>query len=169
MNIIEIEFIIDASDDFENGRSRLFMSQGNGTFVEESLARGMTDMQQGRGVVCADFDQDGDIDVFMTNRGLENSGAFWENRGADNGNRSLTVTLSGVPPNTAAANARIHVTVAGITQMREVLIGSNFTSQNPTEQTFGLGSAAAADEVRIEWPDGDRNAILARIRNRFVE
>ena len=143
-----------AIDDFENDRSRLFMSQGNGSFVEESLSRGMTDTQQGRGVVCADFDQDGDIDIFMTNRGLGNSGAFWENRGVGNGNRSLTVVLSGAPPNTAAANARIHVTVAGVTQMREVLIGSNFTSQNPTEQTFGLGSASTVDEVMIEWPDG---------------
>ena len=90
----------------------------------------------------------------MTNRGLANSGAFWENTGADNGNRSLTVKLAGAAPNTEAANARIYVTVGGITQMREVLIGNNFTSQNPTEQVFGLGSATAADEVRIEWPDG---------------
>jgi len=143
-----------AVDDFENDRSRLFISQGNGTFVEDSLALGMTDTQQGRGVVCADFDNDGDIDIFMTNRGLANSGAFWENTGADNGNRSLTVKLVGAAPNTEAANARIYVTTGGITQMREVLIGNNFTSQNPTEQIFGLGSAAAADEVRIEWPDG---------------
>ncbi len=143
-----------AVDDFENDRSRLFISQGNGTFVEDSLTLGMTDTQQGRSVVCADFDSDGDVDIFMTNRGLANSGAFWENTGAGNGNRSLTVKLVGAAPNTEAANARIYVTVGGITQMREVLIGNNFTSQNPTEQVFGLGSATAADEVRIEWPDG---------------
>ena len=40
------------------------------------------------------------------------------------------------------------------TQMREISIGSNFVSQNPTVQTFGLGSATQADVVTIQWPDG---------------
>ncbi len=141
-------------DDFENDRSRLFISQGSGTFAEMSTSLGMTDTQQGRGVVCADFDQDGDVDIFMTNRGASNSGAFWENTGAGVTGGSLTVTLEGLPPNTSALNARIHVTVGGSTQMREIQIGSNFTSNNPTEQIFGVGLATSVDEVRIEWPDG---------------
>ena len=141
-------------DDFENDQSRLFMSQGNGRFVEEASERGMTDTQQGRGVVCADFDQDGDVDIFMTNRGRQNSAAFWENAGTPDSNQSLTVRLVGQPPNTAAANARIFVTVGGTTQLREVTIGNNFTSQNPTEQVFGLGSASTVDELVVEWPSG---------------
>jgi enediyne biosynthesis protein E4 len=38
--------------------------------------------------------------------------------------------------------------------MREVAVNNNFTSQNPTTQVFGLGGAASADTVEIEWPDG---------------
>ena len=38
--------------------------------------------------------------------------------------------------------------------MREIAIGNNFTSQNPAAQVFGLGGAAQADSVEIEWPDG---------------
>ena len=38
--------------------------------------------------------------------------------------------------------------------MREIAVGNNFTSQNPTSQIFGLGSATAAESVEIEWPDG---------------
>src|SRR5688572_19325463 len=68
-------------DAFESDRSRLFISQGNGRFVDEAGTRGMTDTEQGRAVVCADFDRDGDVDIFMTNRGLANSGAFWVNNG----------------------------------------------------------------------------------------
>ena len=116
------------------------MSQANGlTFVDEAATRGMTDTEQGRGVVCADFDNDGDVDIFMTNRGLENSGAFWMNDDRANTNRSLSVRLAGSPPNTEAVGARIRVTVGGTTQMREIAIGNNFTSQNPTAQIFGLG------------------------------
>jgi hypothetical protein len=142
-------------DDFAHDRSRLFIARPNGlTFVDEAAKRGMTDTEQGRAVVCADFDEDGDVDIFMTNRGLENSGAFWLNDGADSDNRSLSVRLVGAAPNTEAVGARIRVTQSGKTQMREVAVGSNFTSQNPTPQTFGLGSATAAQSVEIEWPDG---------------
>jgi hypothetical protein len=142
-------------DDFEHDRSRLFMSQPNGLrFSDAAAARGMTDTEQGRAVVCADFDGDGDVDIFMTNRGLANSGAFWLNDDAANPNNSLTVKLVGSAPNTEAVGARIHVTIGGTTQMREVAAGSNFTSQNPTAQVFGLGTASAVDGVHIEWPDG---------------
>ena len=147
-------------DDFEHDRSRLFIAQASGftqgggpRFVDEAAARGMTDTEQGRGVVCADFDNDGDVDIFMTNRGLENSGALWINRGAGNSNTSLSVRLVGRAPNTEAVGARIRVTVGGTTQMREIAVGNNFTSQNPTTQVFGLGAASAAS-VEIEWPDG---------------
>ena len=46
------------------------------------------------------------------------------------------------------------MTVGGTTQMREIVVGNNFTSQNPCAQIFGLGTASAADSVEIEWPDG---------------
>src|SRR5262245_52686016 len=42
-------------DDFEHDRSRLFISQASGQFVDEAGTRGMTDIEQGRAVVCADF------------------------------------------------------------------------------------------------------------------
>jgi hypothetical protein len=142
-------------DDFAHDASRLFIARANGlSFVDEAAKRGMTDTEQGRAVVCADFDEDGDVDIFMTNRGFENSGAFWLNQGAGNGNRSLSVRLVGTAPNTEAVGARIRVTEGGTTQMREIAVGSNFTSQNPTPQTFGLGGATTAQAVEIEWPDG---------------
>jgi hypothetical protein len=142
-------------DDFEHDRSRLFISQPNGLrFVDAAGTRGMTDTEQGRATVCADFDGDGDVDIFMTNRGFANSGAFWLNNDSTNQNKSLNVRLVGAAPNTEAVGARIRVTVGGTTQMREIAVGNNFTSQNPTAQVFGLGTAASADSVQIEWPDG---------------
>jgi enediyne biosynthesis protein E4 len=142
-------------DDFAHDRSRLFIARQNGLhFVDEAVERGITDTEQGRAVVCADFDNDGDVDIFMTNRGLENSGAFWENDDAENANRSLVIRLVGQAPNTQAIGARIRVTTGGVVQMREVANGGNFTSQTPTTQLVGLGDATAADSVEVEWPDG---------------
>jgi hypothetical protein len=36
--------------------------------------------------------------------------------------------------------------------MREVTVGSNYISQNPTVQHFGLGTAATVESVRVVWP-----------------
>jgi hypothetical protein len=142
-------------DDFEGDRSRLFIARPDGLeFRDESVTRGMTDTEQGRGVVCADFDGDGDVDIFMTNRGRENSGAFWRNEDEESDNRSLSVRLVGAGPNSEAIGARVRVTVNGVVQMREISVNNNFTSQNPAQQVFGLGTASQADSVEIEWPDG---------------
>ncbi|HZF28528.1 MAG TPA: CRTAC1 family protein [Gammaproteobacteria bacterium] len=159
-------------DDFEHDRSRLFISQPNGLrFVDAAGTRGMSDAEQGRAVICADFDRDGDVDIFMTNRGLANSGAFWLNDDKTSTNKSLTVKLVAKAPNTEAVGARIRVTIGGTTQLREIAIGGNFTSQTPTAQVFGLGSAGSADSVQIEWPDGrtDSYANVAAGKATFVE
>jgi hypothetical protein len=74
------------------------------------------------------------------------------------GRRFLRVQLEGLPPNTQAAGARIFVTTGTKRQMREIMIGSNFTSQNPTVQVFGLDSAEFVDELLVEWPALDSGA-----------
>lgn len=137
--------------DFRVDPSRLFVFNGT-SFTEQSATYGLNDTLSGRGVVCADFDEDGDIDILQTSNRQPNSGLLRENRTAAAGRNYLKVKLTGLTPNTDAAGARIYVTAGGRTQMREVMVGSdNFTSQNPTVQHFGLGSEAQAD-VRIVWP-----------------
>jgi hypothetical protein len=138
--------------DWRADLSRAFLSNGAGQFEEKAAELGLDDTQEGRGIVCADFDNDGDIDIFQQHRDTELSATLWRN--GTSGNNYLKVKLNGLPPNTEASGARIYITAGGTTQMREISIASNFVSQNPTVQTIGLGSAAQADELRIQWPDG---------------
>ncbi|WP_289152935.1 CRTAC1 family protein [Porticoccus sp. W117] len=138
--------------DFNDDASRVFVNQGDGTFVESALSLGLADTYQGRGAVCADFDNDGDSDIFLWHLDDDNGALLLRNEG--DGNNYLKVKLRGRAPNTEAVGARIKVTIAGVAQMREINVGSNFVSQNPTVQLFGLGTASQVDDLVVEWPDG---------------
>ena len=139
-------------DNFDMDASRLFVSAGDGTFSEQAESAGIDDIERGYAAVCADFDNDGDIDVFQAHRNDDNSATLWRND--TTGNNYLRVRLVGAAPNTEAAGARIRATVGDKEMLREIVIGSNYTSQNPTVQVFGLGSASVVDRLVVEWPDG---------------
>jgi hypothetical protein len=129
-----------------------------GTYTDEAQSMGLAVTTSGRGVVCADFDHDGDIDLVELTDARPISPKLWENRTAALGRHFLRVKLVGLPPNTQAAHARIHARIGAMTQMREIQIGSNFTSQNPTVQIFGLGDATRVDELVVEWAAVDDGA-----------
>ncbi|MFT4569700.1 MAG: hypothetical protein ACI8TX_001591 [Hyphomicrobiaceae bacterium] len=142
---------IDTSE-FDEDPSRLFLGRDDDTFVESSLELGLDDRGQGRGVVCFDYDRDGDIDLFVANA-VGQSSRLYRNDGVDLGS-FLQVRLVGRAPNTQAAGARVYVRSGLTTQMREIQIGSNYVSQNPAVAHFGLGSVDIIDEMRIVWPNG---------------
>lgn len=123
-----------------------------GTYADEADVLGLAGRTSGRGVVCADFDHDGDTDILELTEAAPNSARLWENRSAASGRNFLRVRLEGLAPNTEAAGARIFARIGDTEQMREIMIGSNYTSQNPTVQIFGLGSAEIVDTLRVEWP-----------------
>ena len=137
---------------WQTPHARAFLMNDAGTYTEEAQALGLAEMTSGRGVVCADFDNDGDTDILELTDAPGNSARLWENRTAAAGRNFLRVKLEGLPPNTEAAGARIIAVTGDTTQMREIMIGSNYISQNPTVQIFGLDSSTTVDELLVEWP-----------------
>jgi len=146
------------SDAYDLDATRVFVMNQSGTYTDEAAALGLAGRASGRGVVCADFDHDGDTDILELTEAARNSARLWENRTAAAGASFLRVGLEGLPPNTEAAGARIFARIGSIEQMREVVIGSNYASQNPTVQIFGLDSATSVDMLRVEWPAVDSGA-----------
>lgn len=134
--------------------SRAFVNQSDGTFIEASAELGLHDTEMGRGVVCADFDNDGDTDILL----LADKPILWRND--ESGSEYLKVRLVGTPPNTEASGARIRLSSGNTTQIREISIGSNFLSQNPAVQLFGLGSDSTAD-LTVSWPDGSETVMTS--------
>lgn len=62
-----------------NSANRLYLNRGNGQFDEAPAASGADDRGYGMGVAAGDYDNDGDVDLYVTNLGanvlLQNDGA----------------------------------------------------------------------------------------------
>ena len=138
------------ADESDYTPARLFMSNGDGTFDEESAARGILHSQPGRGVLCYDYDDDGRLDIFIGNHAL--SPTVYQNN-IINSHNYLKVKLTGLEQNRDAIGARVAVTTANGTQVDEVRLGTWFISQQPPILHFGLGPHDVADSVEITWPD----------------
>jgi hypothetical protein len=135
--------------DYLADKSRLFMSEGDGTFLERSELHGVNHDDQGRGVICTDMDNDGWIDILVATNGK--SPTVYKNQ-FNNSNHYLQIDLDGPPGNLKGIGARVTVETASGTQMREVVLGSNYLSQQPTTLHFGLGSDAVVIAVTVMWP-----------------
>jgi hypothetical protein len=130
---------------FRNTTSRRFAEVGRTTGAPFSA------LKVGRGLAAGDIDNDGDLDLLVTNNGQ--SAELLRN---DGGNRAhaLLLRLVGPPGNRDAIGARVRVTTGARTQTRDVKAGSSYLSQNDVRVHVGLGAAARAERVDVRWPDG---------------
>jgi hypothetical protein len=141
--------------------SRLFRSLGDGSFVEVTVGSLVNDPTLGSmnpaepsGITAAwaDYDNDGDLDVFVAcDRSTGNY--LYENNG--NGNHWLKLRLHGTVSNRSAVGAQVSVRAAiggqSVRQLRQITAQS---AVQELEAHFGLGKATHAHVVRIEWPSG---------------
>ncbi|MDO6571396.1 CRTAC1 family protein [Gilvimarinus sp. 2_MG-2023] len=150
---------------YADDRSRLYMAEvnaGDNTlyYREQALVAGITDRTQGRGVVCFDSDNDGDVDIITAN-GIFDEGLtpfkFYQNTHADdhsNASTQLRIQLLGSHPNTAAIGSKIKIVSSQATQMREVTANSNFVSNNPSIQYVGFAPGDTIESIEVRWQDG---------------
>ena len=131
----------------------LFLNQGSGTFKEGALEAGRDFGQPrvGRGLACADFDRDGDVDLLMT---TNNGPAVLFRNDQTSGNRFVRFTLRGTASNRDAIGATVRVFHAGTSQSRLVKSGSSYLSQSELPLTFGVGRRDRLDRVVVSWPNG---------------
>jgi thiol-disulfide isomerase/thioredoxin len=134
-------------------RDPLFLNLGNGKFVDVSGCSGIDSVSDGRAGVFADFDNDGDLDVFSTTIQGQSHLLFRNNVGQDN--RWLRVALEGGPTvGRDAWSAVVRVrTPAGILTKTKAG-GSGFISQHDPRLLFGLGTEESVASVEVTWPDG---------------
>jgi hypothetical protein len=142
--------------------SKLYYNNGDGTFTDVSDMEGFNDQVRNRGLAACDFDQDGDLDIFMgTINGHPNlfsATRFYRNN-LDNNHHWLQVKLTGVTTNRDAIGSRLRLHVGGEVLLREVSGGSSHASQHSIIQHFGLAEHTQIDSLEIFWLGGERQVI----------
>ncbi len=121
-------------------------------FLDYSRAAGIYKIPNkvGRGSAFADYDNDGDIDVLVTNK--NDAPTLWRNDGGNEGNW-ITIRTEGVKSNRDGFGAKVIAKSGSMQQTFEVRTSESFLSSNDPRVFIGLGSATEAD-IEIRWPSG---------------
>ncbi len=141
----------DTETPFHTDPTKLWRNDG-GTFTDVSEAEGITDTGPGKGLLVLDYDNDGDLDLFIVNNG--SSPILYRNDLA-NGHRWLRVKPRGRYSNRDGIGTLVTLTSGdGREQIREISGGSHYLTQSEKIAHFGLGVSAAPVDLKVRWPSG---------------
>lgn len=145
----------------------LHRNNRDGTFAEVSADFGaiLTENRASRGVAFGDLDNDGDVDLMITD--LDGSPQLLRN---DNGNanNSILIKTVGVKSNRGGVGARVKVVSGDLTQMDEVRSGDSYISQSDQRLHFGLEKRTKVDLIEVRWPSGNVDKFTNLGVNRII-
>ncbi|MBN1541136.1 Ig-like domain-containing protein [candidate division KSB1 bacterium] len=150
---------------FRSSYASLFMGSQSGTFSDAGAFGADISAYGARAVTAADFDRDGDLDLFLTCDGFEN--VYFENTSPANNNNWIQINSKGASGDWAGLGTKVKIYAAGNLGDPAFLLGyqlvtsqSGYSSGNASRLHFGLGNHTTCD-VRLEYPDGT----IQEIRN----
>ncbi len=148
-------------------QENLLYENVGGRFREVSSQSGSwsTVRDLSRGAAFGDVDNDGDVDIVVTNNGgrvnlLRNEG----------GNRKnwLILKLVGVKSNREGIGAQVRARVGKSVLHRRVETAASYLSSQDPRIHLGLGDAEEVSELEIDWPSGTRQKLRGLRANRIL-
>ncbi|MBN1137713.1 MAG: CRTAC1 family protein [Anaerolineae bacterium] len=127
------------------------------TFADVTAVAGVTNTLDARGNAWVDYDNDGDLDLYVVNQGSTGEpNRLFRNNGTPN--HWLEIRLIGAASNRSAIGARLTVS-SDRSQIREISGGSGFASQDSLLAEFGLGDWGEPVDVTVLWPSGIQSSL----------
>lgn len=118
--------------------------------VTDGAGPGLQIIESSRGTPYGDIDNDGDLDILVTN--IDTVPNLLVNESPRRGH-FLMVRLRDPGKNRFAVGAKLKLAAGGKVLIREVRCGSNYISQSDLRAHFGLGDAKP-EKLEVRWPDG---------------
>lgn len=146
----------------------LYHNNGNNTFSVVSANSPLHSMEGGYGFSCFDFNNDGNLDIYLANYGGTIGNQLFQND-ESNAYKWLKIKTIGVESNKAGIGAKVKLEVGNRTLVDEVSGGSGWASQNSLIQHFGLSTADIVDLVTVRWPSGIIDSFENVASNQLLE
>ena len=144
----------------------LYWNVGGGKFrdISGDSGPGVSAPWSSRGSAAGDLDNDGSLEVVISNMGARPS--LLKNYGPKQ--NWLLVRCVGTKSNRDAVGARAYVYVGGRRLSGEVQTGSSFISQNDSRLHYGLAADLKYERIEVQWPGGARETFPGGAANRIV-
>ena len=142
-----------------SGRERhcVYLNTGDPQFANVSAASGLDFADDGRAVALVDWDQDGDLDLWIANRTAPRLRFMRNDVGATGSFVAIRVQGDGKTTNRDAIGARVEVVTkesGDKKRIKTLRAGEGFLAQSSKWLHFGLGSDKTIESVSVTWPNG---------------
>ncbi|MCG9129228.1 CRTAC1 family protein [Candidatus Poribacteria bacterium] len=108
----------------------------------------------GRAASFGDYDNDGDIDVFLNHS--NQSAKLLRNDGGNTQNW-IIINAIGTKSNRSGIGTKIYVKTEELSLYREIHSGSSYLSQNDLRSHFGLGNNTTIETLELHWTSGKKD------------
>ncbi len=147
-------------------RNCAFLNVRGERFANVSSSTGLDLVDDTRAVATSDWDGDGQLDFWISNRTAPRL-RFLRNvsSGPEGGGNHVAIRLQGVRSHRDAIGARVEVYRVGDDQplLRTLHAGDGFLAQSSKWLHFGLGRAGGIDRVIVRWPGSREGEVFAGV------
>ena len=139
-------------------QNQLFRNPGDGIYTDISdlSGEGMLIEKSSRGAVFGDYDNDGDLDILVTN--INDTPDLLRND-TPTEQHWLSIKLVGKKSNRDGIGAKVTFQNGDTRLLREVKSGASYLSQNPHRLLVGLGTTDQVDRVVVRWQSGIQDVL----------
>ena len=139
-------------------KNYIYKNDGDLTFSKKVDEWGFADPSHSNGASYADLDNDGDLDIVISN--IDQPAFIYENKSDQMADHNfLKIKLTGPGLNRSGLGARISIKTESGIQMKEHFLARGYLSSVEDGVHFGIGKDPIVETVWVQWPDGNTQIV----------